>query len=99
MYMYIPYLCTDVNAIHLCCVYVCVFVCVCVCRFGQPLILRIWRDLTHHQFQSVVLKNMTQFLRDGLRLPEVRVHSITTATTYMYIRVYDIVFMFICWVN
>jgi ubiquitin C-terminal hydrolase len=40
-------------------------------RFGHPLILRVWRDLTHQQFQSVVLKNMAQFLREGIRLPEV----------------------------
>jgi hypothetical protein len=40
-------------------------------RFGRPLILRVWRDLTHQLFQSVVLKNMAEFLRDGVRLPEV----------------------------
>ncbi len=40
-------------------------------RFGPPLILRVWRDLTHQQFQSVVLKAMTTHLRDGVRLPEV----------------------------
>ena len=40
-------------------------------RFGQPLILRIWRDLTHSQFQSVVLKNMAHYLRDGVHLADV----------------------------
>ncbi len=40
-------------------------------RFGSPLILRVWRDLTHQQFQSVVLKAMSTNLREGVRLPEV----------------------------
>ena len=41
------------------------------CRFGPPLILRIWRDLTHSQFQSVVLKSMACYLREGVRLADV----------------------------
>ena len=40
-------------------------------RFGPPLILRIWRDLTHSQFQSVVLKSMACYLRQGVRLADV----------------------------
>ena len=37
----------------------------------MPLILRIWRDLTHMQFQSVVLKAMAKSLREGSQLTEV----------------------------
>ena len=44
---------------------------VCNHRFGQPLILRVWRDLTHSQFQSVVLKAMVGYLREGIRLADV----------------------------
>ena len=40
-------------------------------RFGPPLILRVWRDLTHSQFQSVVLKAMSSHLREGVRLADV----------------------------
>ena len=40
-------------------------------RFGPPLILRVWRDLTHSQFQSVVLKAMSAHLREGVKLAEV----------------------------
>lgn len=40
-------------------------------RFGRPLILRVWRDLTHSQFQSVVLKAMVGYLREGIRLADV----------------------------
>lgn len=40
-------------------------------RFGPPLILRVWRDLTHSQFQSVVLKGMVGYLREGIRLADV----------------------------
>lgn len=40
-------------------------------RFGPPLILRVWRDLTHSQFQSVVLKALVGYLREGIRLADV----------------------------
>ena len=40
-------------------------------RFGPPLILRIWRDLTHSQFQSVVLKSMMSHLREGVKLADI----------------------------
>lgn len=40
-------------------------------RFGPPLILRVWRDLTHSQFQSVVLKAMVGYLREGISLADV----------------------------
>lgn len=43
-------------------------------RFGPPLILRVWRDLTHSQFQSVVLKAMAKHLREGVKLADVSVY-------------------------
>ena len=42
-------------------------------RFGPPLILRVWRDLNHSQFQSVVLKALMKYLREGVRLVDVSV--------------------------
>ncbi len=42
-----------------------------MCRFGSPLILRVWRDLTHMQFQSVVVKAMAKYLQEGVRLTDV----------------------------
>ena len=49
-----------------------VSVCLCI-RFGPPLILRVWRDLNHSQFQSVVLKALMKYLREGVRLVDVSV--------------------------
>lgn len=48
-------------------------VCLSLCRFGPPLILRVWRDLNHSQFQSVVLKALMKYLREGVRLVDVSV--------------------------
>jgi len=53
------------------CVVLLIFAACFICRFGVPLILRVWRDLTHSQFQSVVLKAMVRYLREGIRLPDV----------------------------
>ena len=50
----------------------CLSVCLCI-RFGPPLILRVWRDLNHSQFQSVVLKALMKYLREGVRLVDVSV--------------------------
>ena len=39
-------------------------------RFGNPLCLRVWRDFTYSQLQSVVFKSMRKYLHDGVN-PEV----------------------------
>lgn len=40
-------------------------------RFGPPLVLRIWRDLTYAQFQSVVLKVLSKYLRESIDMAKV----------------------------
>ena len=39
-------------------------------RFGTPLCVRVWRDFTYSQIQSVVFKSMKKYLLDGIN-PEV----------------------------
>lgn len=66
----------------MCCV--CSFPAFLPLSFGRPLILRVWRDLTHQQFQSVVLKNMARYLREGIRLPEVCIYMYVYTQSYTH---------------
>lgn len=43
--------------------------------FGAPMIFRIHRDLTHYQFQSVLLKTLSKYIQGNIDVFKVRLHG------------------------
>lgn len=83
--MLITYLCQlRLQQLHTWLLNLCV--CVCpysfACRFGLPVVLRVRRNLTHTQFQSVLLHSMCNHLKHNLQeLQDVCYYDCTAAHT------------------